>query len=101
MVEMSKIKNNRLEKLEKQLQSTTLRIAWLDRGEDGDAKIAELIASGHAKAGDEFMLVSWARGRGRRRTEGQAKWRSKEAIAFWKIIKSPVVIAWKPFGQMP
>ena len=58
---MSKIKKNRLEKLEKQLRSTTLRIAWLGRGEDGDAKIAELIASGHAKTGDEFMLVSRAR----------------------------------------
>jgi hypothetical protein len=55
---MSKIEN-RLKKLEKQQLRTTTRYVWVDRGEDGDAKIAELIASGQARPSDEVVQVSW------------------------------------------
>ena len=55
---MSKIES-RLEKLESQVRSMAQHYLWLDTGEDGDAKIADLIATGCAKAGDEFVLVSW------------------------------------------
>ena len=42
---MSKIES-RLEKLESQVRSMAQHYLWLDTGEDGDAKIADLIASG-------------------------------------------------------
>jgi hypothetical protein len=69
---------NRLKKLEKQQPPRPLRVVWVGRGEDGDAKVADLIASGHARAGDEFMLVTWdwdgVGGAPGKQSSGKTKW---------------------------
>jgi hypothetical protein len=60
---MNRSIQTRLSKLEAMQSARPLRIVWSDTSdpEEWARKQADLIASGTAQAGDDFILIGWAR----------------------------------------